>query len=176
MLSKIRYFVPLKIFVNLYYALIYPFLTYGLIVWGNTYLTTLQPLFISDKKKAMRIMTFSKYDGHSSPLFKKLKIIKLYDLITFYVACFMYKYYYKLLPPVFKDFFIEVHAVHNYNTRLSKLSSKKSYYLPKAKTNYGLFNMRFLGTKTCNSIEETVKSFCFQKFKKRLKDVYLDQY
>ena len=88
MLSKLRYFVPLKILVNLYYALIYPFLTYGLIVWGNTYSTTLQPLSIM-QKKAMWIMTFSKYDDHSSPLFKKLKIIKLYDLITIHVACFM---------------------------------------------------------------------------------------
>ncbi len=49
-LSKLRYFVSLKILVNLYYALIYPFLTYGLIVWGNTYSTTLQPLFILQKR------------------------------------------------------------------------------------------------------------------------------
>ena len=28
----------------------YPFLTYGLIVWGNTYSTTLQPLSIMQKK------------------------------------------------------------------------------------------------------------------------------
>ena len=92
MLCKLRYYVPLKILVNLYYALIHPFLTYGIIAWGNTYATTLQPLFIL-QKKAMRIMTFSKYDDHSSPLFKKLKIIKLFDLITFHVSCFMHKYY-----------------------------------------------------------------------------------
>ena len=121
----------------------------------------------------MRIMDFSKYDDHSNPLFKKLKIIKLYDLITIHVACFMYKYYNNLLPPVFEGFFIEVNTVHNYNTRLS---SKKSYYLPKARTNYGLFNIRFLGTKTWNSIEETVKSFSFYKFEKKLRDDYLDQY
>ena len=121
----------------------------------------------------MQIVTFPQYDDHSTPLFKKPEIIKLYDLITLHVACFMYKYYNKLLLPVFKDFFIEVNAVHNYNTRLS---SKESYYLPKERTNYGLFNIRFLGTKTWNSIEETVKSFSFQKFKKRLRDDYLDQY
>ena len=74
MLSKLRYYVPLKILVNLYYTLIYPFLTYGLIVWGNTYSTALQPLFIL-QKKAMRIVTFSKYCDHSSPLFKKYKLL-----------------------------------------------------------------------------------------------------
>ena len=37
MLSKLRYYVPLKILVNLYYTLIYPFLTYdlGTETWNN---------------------------------------------------------------------------------------------------------------------------------------------
>ena len=54
MLSKLRY-VPLKILVDLYYTLIYPFLTYDLIVWGNTYSTALQPLFILKKKRLCRL-------------------------------------------------------------------------------------------------------------------------
>ena len=70
MLSKLCYYVALNILVNLYYMLIYPVLTYGLIVWGNTYSTALQPLFIL-QKKAVRIVTFFKYYDHSSPLFKK---------------------------------------------------------------------------------------------------------
>ena len=32
------------ILIQLYYSLAYPFLTYGLIVWGNTYGTTLKPV------------------------------------------------------------------------------------------------------------------------------------
>ena len=39
-LSKLRYYVGLDILLSLYYALIYPFLTYGIIIWGNTYKTT----------------------------------------------------------------------------------------------------------------------------------------
>ena len=45
MLSKIRYNVDINVLSNLYHALIYPFLIYGKIAWGNTYSTTLQPLF-----------------------------------------------------------------------------------------------------------------------------------
>ena len=67
-LSKLRYYVDLSILIKLYYALIYPFLTYGIIIWGNTYPTTIQPLSVL-QKKAVRIMTFSKFDEHSSPLF-----------------------------------------------------------------------------------------------------------
>ena len=41
----------------------------------NTYKTTLQPIFIL-QKRAMRLITFSRFDEHSSPLFKFLEIIK----------------------------------------------------------------------------------------------------
>ena len=49
-LSKLRYYVSGQILVNLCYALIYPFLIYGIITWGITYPTTLQPLYILQKK------------------------------------------------------------------------------------------------------------------------------
>ena len=74
---------------NLYYALIYPFLIYGIIAWGNTYLTTLQPLLIL-QKRAIRVMIFTSFHEHSIPIFRKLNIIKLDDLISYHVAVFMY--------------------------------------------------------------------------------------
>ena len=49
-LSKIRYYVDINVLSNLYYALTYPFLIYEIIARGNTYSTTLQPLFILQKK------------------------------------------------------------------------------------------------------------------------------
>ena len=96
-LSKLRYYVHTNILINLYYTLIYPFLIYGIIVWGNTYPSTIQPLFVL-QKKAMRIITFSEYNEHSSPLFKLLNIIKIFDLVTFHIASFMYKFHHRLLP------------------------------------------------------------------------------
>lgn len=140
-LSKLRYYVGLDILLSLYYALIYPFLTYGIIIWGNTYKTTLQPIFIL-QKRAMRLITFSRFDEHSSPLFKSLEIIKFLDLVTFNLAIFMYKYHNQLLPSVFSSFFSKISQIHTYNTRLG---AKQSYYLPKARTNYGIFNIRFQG-------------------------------
>ena len=50
-LGKIRYFVSLQVLVQLSYTLIYPFLTYSLITWGNTNPTSLQPLITLQKKK-----------------------------------------------------------------------------------------------------------------------------
>ena len=81
-LPKLGFFLLSPYFV-LYVVLFYPFLTYGLISWGNTYSSTNQPLFIL-QKRTIRIMTFSKFHEHSSPIFKRLNIVKLPDVVTLY--------------------------------------------------------------------------------------------
>jgi hypothetical protein len=172
MLSKLRYYVNATILYNLYYALIYPFFIYGIVVWGNTYPTTLQPIYIL-QKKAVRIMTFSRFDEHSSPLFKQLKIIKLFDLVTYNIAIFMFKFHNNSLPSIFNTLFTPVNKVHSYNTRHA---AKQSYYLPKARTNYGLFNIRFQGPKVLNSIENSTKDSTFKKFKEKLKSEIFSNY
>ena len=88
-------------------------------------------------------MTFSEYNSHSTPLFQNLKILKVSDLIYLNTALFMYDYYSNRLPLIFDNFFKSINKVHQYQTRLA---SKISYYLPKARTNYGkLNNIRFFG-------------------------------
>jgi len=127
-LSKIRYFTNLNILINLYYTLIYPFLIYGLNVWGSSYPTSQKPLHIL-QKKAMRIITFSKFDAHSTPIFKYLTIIKLPDLYVLNITMSMHKFHHKKLPSAFNHYFTTVNEIHAYNTRLA---SKQSYsYCPK---------------------------------------------
>ena len=171
-LSKIRHSVTSQVLIQLYYSLIYPLLTYSLITWGNTYQTTLLPLIIL-QKKAVRIMTFSEYNSHSSPLFQKLKILKVSDLIYLYTALFMYDYYSNRLPLIFDNFFKSINKVHQYQTRLA---SKISYYLPKARTNYGKFNIRFFGAKVWNSIDDLLKSKSRACFKNLLKELIISNY
>jgi hypothetical protein len=74
-ISKIRNFVTMDILINLYYSLIYPFLTYALVAWGNTYNTTVNPLAIL-QKKIIRLITFSNYQDHTNPLFIQLRLLK----------------------------------------------------------------------------------------------------
>ena len=161
-LCKLRHFVNKEILVSLYYALIYPFLTYGILSWGCTYETNLKPIFIL-QKKAVRIITFSAYDDSSSSLFKELSIIKLFDLVNLHIAIFMFKFHNNLLPTAFSLFFKKIQQVYKYNTRLS---AKQSYYIPKARTNYGIFNIRFQGPKVWNDIDEQLKASSLPLFKK----------
>jgi hypothetical protein len=143
------------------------------IIWGCTYQTNLQPLVVL-QKKVMRIITFSKFDEHSSPLLKELEIIKLNDLITFHIALFMMKIHNKLLPPVFNTFVTAVNQVHSYDIRSS---AKQFYYLPKVRTNYGVFNIRFKGPKVWNSIQDNIKNLVLiNQFKNNLQTELLSKY
>ena len=99
--------------------------------------------------------------------------MKLHDLVSFHLVKFMYKFHNNLLPVAFDQFYIPVHGATNYSTRLTV---KKSYYLPKIRTNYGIFNIRFQGVKIWNSLEENVKSLSLSQFKKRIKIEMIQKY
>ena len=98
-------------------------------------------------------MTFSGYYDHTNPLFIQLKIIKFNDLVYLSNAIFVYNFYSGKLPQIFDKYFISVNQQHNYNTRHA---SRSSYLLPKIRTNYGKFNIRFVGAKVWNLIDEDV--------------------
>ena len=85
----------------------------------------------------------------------------------------MHDYYSYRLPSTFNNFFKSINKVHQYATRLA---SKKSYYLPKARTNYGKFNIRFSGTKLWNAIKEDLKSPSRFRFEKLLKESVISKY
>ncbi len=73
-LCRARNYLPRVVMRSLYYVLIYPYLSYGDIAWGNTYSARLQPIRRLHKK-IKRITTFSNFTDHTSPLFKELSIL-----------------------------------------------------------------------------------------------------
>ena len=142
-ISELRYYLNRNTLINLHNALIYPFLIYGIIIWGNTYPTTTHPLLVL-QKKATRIMTFSQLDAHSSPLFRDLSILKFPNLVIFHTAIFMHKFYNNMLPSIFTNLFTPVNKIHNYNTRLA---SKSSYPITKNKNKLWTIQSQTSGSK-----------------------------
>ena len=50
--SKLRYYVNVDTLIMLYYSLVYPFLTYGIQVWGLTYPTYLTSNYFAKKESS----------------------------------------------------------------------------------------------------------------------------
>ena len=123
-LAKMRHYAHINVLTKLYYAIMYPFLIYGLLAWGSTYPTTLKGIVIL-QKKAVRIITSSKHDAHTctSLLFHQLSILKLSDLVFMHTALFMFDFYNNTILSSFSNFFTSIRKVHNYNTRLSSSSA-----------------------------------------------------
>ena len=111
-----------KTLVQLYHAIILPFLSYGYIVWGNTYDHNIKPLQII-QRKTIRLITFSNFDAHTSPLFAKLNLLKLQDYIKLQTLFFMHQFNTGKLPKIFDSFFVKTSCKHNVNTRFASRST-----------------------------------------------------
>jgi len=92
MFFKIRKIVPIDILRLLYFSFVHCHLQYCVISWGTANNSVLQPLSLL-QNNILRIMTFSKYRCHITPLHKKLKILKLNDIYQFELAKFMHKFH-----------------------------------------------------------------------------------
>ena len=152
-LCKIRYYVDVKILVQLYHAIILPFFSYSCIVWGNTYDHNIKPLQRM-QKKAIRLITFSNFDAHTSPLFAQLKLLKLQDHIKLQTLYFMYQFVTGKLLKIFDSFFIKTSDKHNVKTRFA---TRSTFYVPKIRTNYGKLNIRYNGPILWNETDERFK-------------------
>ena len=167
-LCKARHYLLRVVMRGLYYALIHPYLSYGNIAWGNTYSTRLQPIRRLHKK-IIRLITFSKFSDHTSPLFRELSILPLDDINNEAIALFMFRYFNNMLPSSFNDFFCLNKDVHRYNTR-----SFANIHKTQARTNYQKHSIKHKGISVWNNLTKSIKEVkSFNLFRKKIKIYFL---
>ena len=86
---KIRHFVPYEVLKLLYYSLFHSFLSYCIAVWGFTYKSYFQKLFVL-QKKIIKVMTFNKQTAHSTPIFANIQLLKIDDIRQLQLLTFVY--------------------------------------------------------------------------------------
>ena len=89
---------------TLYFALIEPHLSYGILAWGNANKKTLHKTEML-QKRAIRTINNAKYRSHTDPLFRKSQVLKLSDMYTLQATLFMYDYTNNRLPSSFSHIF-----------------------------------------------------------------------
>ena len=99
---------------TLYYSLVYPYLNYGILLWGNTYKKYLHKLEIS-QKKPIRIINRAMYNEPSSQLFKKCNILKLQDIYKLQCYKLMYEFLKNNLPTPIMNIFTVNSDIHGHN-------------------------------------------------------------
>ena len=75
----------------LYFSLIHPYISYGNVLWGKSYQKHIRKIETL-QKKAIRIITKSSYNEHTSPLYRRMGILKLADIHDLSIYLFMYDF------------------------------------------------------------------------------------
>lgn len=117
-MCRLKKFLPSHILRLLYNSLILPHLQYSILTWGykNSRLSKLQ-------KRAIRIITHSKYNSHTEPLFKRMNLLKLSDIFKLKVLQFYFKFNKKVLPLYFQNMFTKISDHHSHATRANTSNS-----------------------------------------------------
>ena len=168
-INSLKNILPRSILFTLYNSLVLPHLQYSILSWGFNpgRVGTLQ-------KRAIRLITGSKYNAHTEPIFKKVKLLQVEDIFNLSVLKFYYKLRKNKLPHYLQNMFQEHEPQHSYNTRnrstvrpvSTKISSSKCirYYM------YSLLE------KTPVLVTEKTETHSPKGFSNYAKRYYLDQY
>jgi hypothetical protein len=115
-LNRLKHTLQRKSLKLLYYSFIYPYLNYGILLWGAAFNKYLTPL-IRLQKKAVRIVSGANYNDSTKPIFINLEILKLEDIYKLEISKYVYRCILKLLPLSMQNIFTLASDTHNRITR-----------------------------------------------------------
>ena len=160
-LYRIRDSLPITARLNYYYAFIYPYLTYNVIVWGGSSAVHIKPIITQHKRIIRTICNSQRYD-HSSPLFHQLNLLKFEDIYKFSLCVHMFK---SLATGMFR-------VGHNRNTRQNNLAFSSFHRLTTCQKAFS-----FRGPQVWNNLPTDLRSIdSLPLFKKKLKEYFIGQY
>ena len=133
MLSKIRHYTLPHQLASIYHSIFASHMTYGCQIWGlsptNTYIEKIQVL----QNDALRRISFAPdFRDHVTPIYIKLNLLKIKDLITLKNLLLIHDYFNKKLPKSFDNYFILDKDKHLYELeeiRATKIPDKFNDYV-----------------------------------------------
>jgi len=165
LISKLRHFVPAHTLINIYRALIAPYLTYGLTAWGQACKSYLDKL-LKLQKRALRFIHFSNRNEHAIPLFLDSNILPLAFCYYESVANLMFDVRNGTAPSNILNLFQDVSNVHSYNTRSS---ASNNFYTQSSSLSIQANSFSRIGVKVWNGIPLEIKNLTKSSFKKKIK-------
>lgn len=111
-LARFRNILPKEILITLYNSLILPYINYAILTWGFSNTKRVLKL----QKKALRIITGSKFKAHTDGIFNDLKLLKVDDIFFRGIFKFCFQLSHKLLPSNLNSFSL-TKGSHRHDTR-----------------------------------------------------------
>ena len=168
---KLKRYVSKATLVSLYYSLIYPYLTYACILWGNNYNAPLSQI-VKLQNKAVRVINHVPLMAQITPHYLSLHLLKFPDIVKLNTCMLFYDYFHHEKFPNIPVSLVS--ELHNYNTRSA---SSNQIFIPPFRTNLRRFCPSIIGCFFWNGIPQFIRDKPSKKiFKKALLRCYLAQY
>jgi len=115
-LNSLKKTLPIKQLITMYYSLIQPYLSYGIILWGHAHKKYINKLKVS-QNKTIRNINNSKYNESAKPIYSKLRILTLDEIYKIELCKFMYGSSTHTLPLPLLSLYTPNTEIHSHNTR-----------------------------------------------------------
>ena len=137
-----------------YNAYILPSLDYALFAWSGLSDGDLNRILLL-QKRAVRVVTDSKWDAPSKPLFRRLGWMTIKQRVKYQRSFLMYKCLSGLAPNYLTDLFQYTEPNHQYALR--SINNILQLIVPKAKTEQFKSSFSYAGASTWNKLPSTIK-------------------
>ena len=173
-MKSIKHLVSMDTLKTIYTSLIQPHLTYGIITWYDLNNNNTRRLYTL-QKKVIRIITKSKYNEHTSNLFKKLNILKLEDIYKKQILITYWKYRNNSLTPNLTHNITLTNQIHSHHTRQTHQIhlNQINHNFQKQSLNYKLHKIE---RNTSNEIISMSTTLPLNLFKTRIKKHLIKDY
>ena len=165
-LAKLRHSIPLRPLLNIYQALINPYLYYGICAWGYAPKTYLNKILLI-QKRAPHLIYFTDYKQHAVPFFLKSKVFPL-SFIYFDCLCsIMWDVANNSAPENIKRAFTRISEVHSYPTRSSL---NDDFYTEHSRLEKMRSSFLRVGPKIWNSLPSDMRNLPKSTFRKKIRN------
>ena len=180
-LAKFRHNIRLRPLLNIYQALINPYLYYGICAWGSAPKTYLNKILLI-QKRALRLIYFTDYKQHAVPFFLNSKVFPL-SFIYFDCLCSIkWDIANNSAPENIKRAFTRISEVHPYPTRSSlnddfytehsRLEKMRSSFLRVGPKIWNSLQYRYARNLPKYTFRKTIRNELFELLSKS--DAYLE--
>ena len=167
--AKLRHFVSLQQLKQLYYNLIYPYLSYEITAWGSTYKSHLKVLQTKENH-IVRLMFFAKTYGEQTesaqPLINLLDILNIENVFKLHALKFAHHWHTKAIPNIFDTCLQYAKDVHRHNTRYA---AKENFHRTRMRTDTGKQTISYNATVIWEKLPPEIKQLKKFSFIKEVK-------
>ena len=145
-------------------------MAYCNVVWGAASPSLLQRLVVL-QKRAIRIIDGSGYLETTGPIFKKLFLLKMPEIILFQTLQYIFKSLHNLLPKSCAATTVNINSIKPYNTRHTNY-----FNIPFSRTSHREQSLQIRGLRDWNTLPSSLQNLdSFPQFRRELRTYLSDQ-